>query len=103
MEGIEPIRSFAPNKRSEAGLALSLVVSPEITAVAIDGIEPSRADIGLRVQSCGRCASTDCVGESYEDWYPWRDLHPRRRLEKPLDSLLSDTDVNGKGHPGRNR
>jgi hypothetical protein len=53
--GNRTLRSFAPNERIEAWLTLSIIVSPEITAVAMDGIEPSvpeaRVQHGLR-RSC---------------------------------------------------
>lgn len=62
------------------------------TAVAAEGIEPSRRRVWAATvpsTSCGHCIAI---------WYRWRDLHPRSRFERPESWLLDDTDRTQRNH-----
>ena len=66
------------------------------TAVAAEGIEPSRRRVWAATvpsTSCGHCIAID-----RGRWYRWRDLHPRARFERPASWLLDDTDRREKNH-----
>ena len=56
------------------------------TAVAAEGIEPSRRRVWAAT-----VPSTSC-GHGIRDRYRRRDLHPRSRFERPESWLLDDTD-----------